>query len=49
MLGHADTRITSKHYAHMADKPLAAAVAKLPSFGADRRELIAEVSRARTG
>jgi integrase len=34
LLGHADTRITSKHYAHLADKTLAAAVAKLPSFGA---------------
>lgn len=33
LLGHADTRITSKHYAHLADKTLAAAVTKLPSFG----------------
>lgn len=32
LLGHADTRITSKHYAHLADKTLAAAVTKLPSF-----------------
>ena len=33
LLGHADTRITSKHYAHLADATLAAAVTKLPSFG----------------
>ena len=32
LLGHADTRITSKHYAHLADKTLAAAVMKLPAF-----------------
>ena len=32
LLGHADTRITSKHYAHLADKTLAAAITKLPSF-----------------
>jgi len=32
LLGHADTRITSKHYAHLADKTLAAAVTRLPSF-----------------
>ena len=34
LLGHADTRITSRHYAHLADKTLAAAVTKLPSFAA---------------
>ena len=33
LLGHADTRITAKHYAHLADKTLAAAVTKLPNFG----------------
>ncbi|MGA7750344.1 MAG: tyrosine-type recombinase/integrase [Gallionella sp.] len=33
LLGHADTRITSKHYAHLADSTLAEAVKKLPSFG----------------
>ena len=33
LLGHADTRITSRHYAHLADTTLAAAVTKLPSFG----------------
>ena len=33
LLGHADTRITAKHYAHLADRTLAAAVTKLPNFG----------------
>jgi integrase len=32
LLGHSDTRITAKHYAHLADKTLAMAVTKLPSF-----------------
>lgn len=36
LLGHADTRITAKHYAHLADKTLAAAVTKLPAFGVTR-------------
>jgi integrase len=34
LLGHADTRITSRHYAHLADKTLRDAVTKLPAFGA---------------
>lgn len=34
LLGHADTRITSRHYAHLCDKTLGATVrALLPSFG----------------
>ena len=34
LLGHADTRITSRHYAHLCDKTLANAVKNfLPSFG----------------
>jgi integrase len=33
LLGHADTRITSRHYAHLCDNTLKAAVARLPSFG----------------
>jgi len=34
LLGHADTRITSRHYAHLCDKTMANAVNKfLPSFG----------------
>lgn len=36
LLGHADTRITSKHYAHLTDKTLAAAVEHLPSFAMDK-------------
>ena len=35
LLGHSDTRITAKHYAHLADKTLANAVMKLPSFVAN--------------
>lgn len=33
LLGHADTRITARHYAHLCDASLKAAVAKLPEFG----------------
>jgi integrase len=34
LLGHADTRITSRHYAHLCDRTLANAVNKLlPDFG----------------
>ncbi len=34
LLGHADTRITSRHYAHLCDKTLANAVSTLlPDFG----------------
>lgn len=33
LFGRADTRIAAKRYAHHADKTLADAVAKLPSFG----------------
>lgn len=33
LIGHADTRITSRHYAHLCDKTLSDAVKKLPSFG----------------
>ena len=35
LLGHADTRVTSRHYAHLCDKTLANAVNQLlPAFGA---------------
>jgi integrase len=46
LLGHADTRITSKHYAHLADKTLALAVTRLPSFSgkALRRENLQAVA-----
>lgn len=33
LLGHSDTRITSRHYAHLCDQTLRDAVKKLPSFG----------------
>ncbi len=33
LLGHRDTRITSRHYAHLADQTLRDAVTKLPGFG----------------
>lgn len=33
LLGHADTRITSRHYAHLSDMSLGAAVTRLPSWG----------------
>jgi len=34
LLGHKDTRVTAKHYGHLTDSTLAAAVStKLPSFG----------------
>jgi len=48
LLGHADTRITSRHYAHLADKTLAAAVTKLPSFEATKAALIEEVKTERS-
>jgi integrase len=45
LLGHADTRITAKHYAHLADKTLAQAVTKLPSFsGAAKPSHLVRVS-----
>jgi integrase len=43
LLGHSDTRITSKHYAHLADKTLAAAVTKLPSFSTRSPSLLTDV------
>lgn len=44
LLGHADTRITSKHYAHLADRTLAVAVAKLPAFSRDPGEAVKEAA-----
>lgn len=32
LLGHSDTRITAKHYAHLIDRTLSDAVTKLPNF-----------------
>ena len=42
LLGHADTRITSRHYAHLADRTLADAVTRLPNFNCDRRAVVIE-------
>lgn len=47
LLGHADTRITARHYAHLADKTLAAAVTSLPSFKPAQQSIVAEVPRER--
>jgi integrase len=46
LLGHADTRITAKHYAHLADKTLAAAVTRLPSFSGEAT-IVEEVKPSR--
>jgi integrase len=43
LLGHADTRITMRHYAHLADKTLRAAVARLPSLGVSTDDKIRAV------
>ena len=47
LLGHADTRITARHYAHLADKTLAAAVTHLPSFEPDRSAVVTGIPRQR--
>jgi integrase len=42
LLGHADTRITARHYAHLCDQTLANAVnALLPSFGTEAASNVA--------
>jgi integrase len=43
LLGHSDTRITARHYAHLADKTLADAVTNLPSFEPDKQSVLMEV------
>lgn len=43
LLGHADTRITAKHYAHLNDSTLASAVLKLPSVEPSRLSLLTPV------
>jgi integrase len=47
LLGHADTRITARHYAHLADKTLADAVTNLPSFLPDSQSVLVEVPATR--
>lgn len=40
LLGHADTRITSRNYAHLTDKTLREAVNLLPSFGSETHRMV---------
>jgi integrase len=47
LLGHADSRITARHYAHLADKTLADAVTNLPSFAPDQQSVVTEVPATR--
>lgn len=49
LLGHADTRITSRHYAHLCDKTLANTVrALLPSFGHQADGKVKDIGRKKT-
>lgn len=43
LLGHADTRITSRHYAHLSNGTLRAAVSKLPGFGHEPEEKVRSI------
>ena len=44
LLGHADTRITSRHYAHLCDKTLANAVKTLlPNFGHKNNDKVTSI------
>jgi len=44
LLGHADTRVTARHYAHLCDRTLAKAVnAHLPAFGATEEANVAAI------
>lgn len=48
LLGHADTRVTSQHYAHLCDRTLANAVnALLPSFGHQPEDKVVDIQPAR--
>lgn len=45
LLGHADTRITSRHYAHLCDKTLANTVNRLlPNFGHEKERKIQNIA-----
>jgi integrase len=45
LLGHADTRVTARHYAHLCDRTLANAVdSLLPSFGFKRDKKVTAIS-----
>ena len=44
LLGHADTGITARHYAHLCDRTLANAVdSLLPSFGFKKDKKVAAI------
>jgi integrase len=44
LLGHADTRVTSRHHAHLCDRTLANAVnTLLPAFGVTETSNVAEI------
>jgi site-specific recombinase XerD len=46
LLGHADTRITSRHYAHLCDKTLANAVNRyLPIFAEIKSDKVAPINK----
>lgn len=47
LLGHSDTRVTERHYAHLADKTLADAVLLLPNFTGDGRDNLEPVADER--
>jgi integrase len=48
LLGHADTRVTARHYAHLCDKTLANAVnALLPSFGSEAAGNVQSIDTSR--
>jgi integrase len=48
LLGHADTRITSRHYAHLCDKTLRNAVEKyLPDLGAEPESKVTPINAKR--
>ena len=48
LLGHADTRITARHYAHLCDKTLANTVnALLPAFGNEAATNVAAIKPKR--
>lgn len=44
LLGHADIRITSRHYAHLCDQTLRNAAYKLPSFGHIKDEKVIAIN-----
>ncbi len=47
LLGHSDTRVTSRHYAHLCDRTLARAVTRLPQFGPPEASNVLTVTAAR--